>query len=316
VYAGGLNNWGRTYTVGYVPVFSILLGHDVDAIGFNLRTLSLSSDPEADFDPTNPFDYQLFGVRYLMLPDTMAPPVPATLLAHQGRHTLWQVTGATGYLQVVDTSGTIAANRADIGKATAAFMSGRNPDQPWPTVAFAGAPAASASLVGTAVGSPGMVAQDNSRPADGVYAATVVTNRTAVVVAKATFGPRWHVTVDGVSVKPEMVAPSLVGVTVPVGQHTVVFRYVPVHGYILILTLSGLGLIVIEMFQVWSPRVDWTRLLAIPGRRLPWTPGQGWRAIPPPTPSASQRPAGRSAAPSGRAPGAPSDPERSGPFPP
>ena len=114
-YAGSLSNWGRQYVVGYVPMSSILLSHGVDAIGFQLRTLSLSSDPEARFDPTNQFDYKIFGVRYLLLPDTMRAPVPAAEVDRQGHNVLWRVDGDPGYLEVVDVRGAVSADRSNLG---------------------------------------------------------------------------------------------------------------------------------------------------------------------------------------------------------
>jgi uncharacterized membrane protein YfhO len=78
------------------------------------------------------------------------------------------------------------------------------------------------------------------------------------VVAKATFGPRWRVTVDGVRLKPEMVAPDLLGQPVSAGAHRVEFRYVPFHGYLILLSVSVLGLVGLEFLQRWfgRPRVE------------------------------------------------------------
>ena len=81
---------------------------------------------------------------------------------------------------------------------------------------------------------------------DGRVSTIVFANRTAVVLLKSSFDPGWTVTVNGVQVAPEMVAPALVGVTVAAGPHHVVFQY---HGYgsypllflIALLTLVGVG---------------------------------------------------------------------------
>lgn len=143
---------------------SILPGDDVDAIRFNRRTPSLSSDPEA-------------------------------------RHP--------------------------------------QPDPPWPTMAFAGAHAARASRRASAQGSPGAVVNDTSHPGEGPFRAEIMDHRAAVVLAKATFGPRWRVTDDGVGLKPGMVAPDLVGREVSAGSHTVEFRNVPFHGYLVLLPASA-----------------------------------------------------------------------------
>ena len=38
VYAGLLNNWGKNFLVGYVPVYEYLADSEVDSVGFTLRT--------------------------------------------------------------------------------------------------------------------------------------------------------------------------------------------------------------------------------------------------------------------------------------
>ena len=76
VYAGLRSNWGRDFVVGVVPVYAWLSDRDVDAIGFTFRTIaSLSNDTEAAFDETNPAEYEMFNVRYVILPPDRRPEV-------------------------------------------------------------------------------------------------------------------------------------------------------------------------------------------------------------------------------------------------
>jgi uncharacterized membrane protein YfhO len=86
----------------------------------------------------------------------------------------------------------------------------------------------------------------SSAPADGSFSAIIDANRPAVVLLKVTYDPGWRVTVDGVDVKPEMIAPALVGRTVSAGRHTILFHYAP-YPYdaellaLGLVTLLGLG---------------------------------------------------------------------------
>jgi uncharacterized membrane protein YfhO len=64
-----------------------------------------------------------------------------------------------------------------------------------------------------------------------------------MVMLKASFDPRWQVTVDGVALAPEMIAPSFVGRTVPAGRHVVRFVYEPFPRYDLLLTIGALTLL-------------------------------------------------------------------------
>ena len=251
VYAGsaGNTNWGSQYAIGRVPVFNVLENQDIDAIGWNLRTSSLMSDDEVLFDESNPAHYDLFNVRYMILPMDRPPPIAAHPLTTQGRHTLWRVD-TSGYLEVVDTVGPpIVANRRNIGRQTAAFLaSSQLKSHLYPTVAFAGDQAATPTLASSSVTtSPaGSVFSQWSVPVDGSFSGVIYANRTAVVLLKATYDPRWKVTVDGVGVKPEMIAPALVGRTVSPGEHTIIFQYAPFPFYpellaLGLVTLLGLG---------------------------------------------------------------------------
>jgi Gpi18-like mannosyltransferase len=263
-YAGLLRNWGGQYRVGDVPVYAYLANYDVDEVGFLLRTESLPTDNEAYFDEHDPAQYQLYNVRYILMPRGGQPPVPATLLATSGRHQLWQVA-TTGYLQVVDTSGIIAADRFDMANKmqpflhSAAFHQGR-----LATVAFNGAAAATPTLpVGSApTTSAGTSTVTLIQAQDGFFAATVHANRTAAVLLKASYDPRWRVTVDGRDATPYMVVPGFVAVTVGPGQHTVAFQYVSYPHYGLLLSIGGLTLLALALgpwlWRRWGARISFS----------------------------------------------------------
>jgi Bacterial membrane protein YfhO len=256
IYAGSPANTGQQLAIGSVPTYVYLLDDDVDAVGFDLRTLSLSSDVEVRFNDTNAAQFNLFNVRYVILPAGRQPAVPATPLQSAGRWRLWQVA-TTGYLQVVDTTPAIVANRTNIGQNTAAFLTSPQLGQGLiPLVAFAGNHSASPTdPTGTPEAGPaGAVNVQYDLPDDGEFGGVVTANRPAVVMLKATYDPRWHVTVDGKPAKTQMLAPSFVGVPVPAGQHRIAFRYVPYGYYWELLTVGGLALIALALVPRFGPR--------------------------------------------------------------
>jgi len=46
-----------------VPAWQYFDSLDIDEVGYTLRTASLMTQPEDHFDPVNPGDYALFGIR-------------------------------------------------------------------------------------------------------------------------------------------------------------------------------------------------------------------------------------------------------------
>ncbi len=261
-YAGLPGNWGAQYVIGQVPVYEYLADHNVDELGFVLRTSSLLTDNEAYFNQADPASYQLYNVRYVLMPSGMTPPVPATLLATSGRHQLWLIA-TSGYLQVVDTSGVVEADRSDMAAQMQPFL--RSPafqQGELATVAFDGGTAAAPTLPATATpDSPAGSSTDALiEEQDGYFAGTVTANRTAAVVLKATFDPGWHVTVDGQAAKPYMVVPGFVAVTVGPGTHTVIFQYVGYSHYALLLGIGAVTLLLLG-FGPWIWREKIGRLV-------------------------------------------------------
>ena len=244
IYAGNmLKSSCRNFKLGMVGMCEALLGYNADVIGFLLRTPSLSTDFEANFDDTNPAQYDLFDVRYVILPSGREPSVPATLIEQQNGNALWEVP-TSGYLAVVDTvPPPITANRLNLYQQGGFFLqSDLLPQGRYPTIAFAGEPAATPTLIGAGQppGPAGSIQFEHDALADGEVVAQVTANRPAMVILKSSFDPRWEVIVDGVTLAPQMVAPSFVGRTIPAGRHSIVFRYKPFPRYDLLFALGAL----------------------------------------------------------------------------
>jgi hypothetical protein len=222
----------------------------VDAIGFTFRTLaSLSNDVEAAFDEANPAQYEMFNVRYLLLPAERPPPVRAREIAHAGQHRLYEVP-TSGYFQVVERASALAADRTDVQTATRDFRTSDLASRGvYPGVAFAGGDSPAPTYTGAAPpdGAAGRVLSQSSALEDGVVDATVEATRPAVALLKASYDRRWTATVDGLETKPVMMAPSLVGVDIPAGRHRVEFRYEPYGAYAWLVVLGALTLVALAL---------------------------------------------------------------------
>lgn len=248
-YAGSPSDWGQYLTAGTVPVYQYLDSLDTDEVGYTLRTASLMSQPEHDFDAGNARDYSLLGIRYLVLPASHAPPAlplsrrPVLLL----RNNLVQVyqLPASSYFQVADTTGTITASRADIGSQTQPYLRSALPGQRrYLTVAYAGARAAPPTTPGRASTTrpPGTVLTTRASLADCTASATVRPRRPAVVVLSASYDPGWSATIDGRPAAVQIVTPALTAIAAPPGTHRITFRYTGFGNYPELLALALLAL--------------------------------------------------------------------------
>ena len=162
-------------------------------------------------------------------------------------------------IQVVDTTGTIAANGSNIGYQTSSFLDSDLPSKGiYPTIAYAGQPAAAPTLPAgsTAQGPAGTVLSERVDLEQGRAVATVFARRTAVVLLKSSFDPGWTVTVDGEPATTEMVAPALVGVTVAPGQHTVVFTFRGYSSYPLLFGIAFIALSSLDSVQCGGVEIN------------------------------------------------------------
>ncbi|HEY0716679.1 MAG TPA: YfhO family protein, partial [Streptosporangiaceae bacterium] len=258
-YGGMPSNWGQDFTVGAVPVFKYLESRDVDEVGYTLRTASLMTGPEYFFDDRDASDYQLFGIRYLILPAGWQPAVRARPTMRSGPYQLWTIDGG-GYVRAGRIAGVISADRASLGARSVQLLrSGLAADG-----AYLGVSYGAARTVGLSTGTPSTAGQDRLPPApnqaaaqtgtvraedadlgDGEAAATVRMHRPGIVVLSASYDPGWTATVNGRPAPVRMVAPALVAVDAPAGTDHVEFRFHGYGGYPELLALSGLTLAVI-----------------------------------------------------------------------
>ena len=242
-YSGMRSNWGPSYRVGQVPMYAVLLSESVEGVGFTRPTWSLSSPIEYRFSDLTASHFALFNVRYVILPSGRTPPQGARKVAVRGRHVLWEMkTG--GYAEIVDVLPQIDADRTNLGIRMSNWLRSADvAEGRFPAVAFEGHEVAPSTL---GEGSPGRVLLETTDLRDGRASVNVVLKRTAAVILKTSFDPRWQVTIDGRTAEPRMLAPSYVGVIVPAGTHVVAFVYEPFPRYDVMLlvgaaTIAALG---------------------------------------------------------------------------
>ncbi|OGK19094.1 hypothetical protein A2866_06645 [Candidatus Roizmanbacteria bacterium RIFCSPHIGHO2_01_FULL_39_8] len=91
LYVGKPGNWGRQFTVGETPLYMQISQDGFPVINFLPESWSPNSDTEQFFDENNQDFYNLYNVRYSILPDNIKPPEFAKLVEKQGKYNLFQI---------------------------------------------------------------------------------------------------------------------------------------------------------------------------------------------------------------------------------
>jgi hypothetical protein len=246
VYAGATDNWAYFERIGEVALYMFPEQLDADAIGLYARTDSLSSDVEPYFDETKAAEYDLFNVRYVLVPSARKPGIDAvTFVARRGEFSLYEVH-TSGYLEAVDTTAPVTADRSNMyAMARPYIKSPAVSEFRHPFVSFNGSatPAPSIDASAPYAGPPGSVGDSNADLDNGIFTGRVSMDRPGWVMLKESYAPHWTATVDGKPVKTEMLAPSFVGVAVPAGAHDVAFTYKSGSSYPLLFLIGGLTLL-------------------------------------------------------------------------
>ena len=258
VYAGRLNNWGSTYKVGDLPVYAILNGRGLDMLGKLYHALSLNADIQVLFDHSRVDHYNLFNVRYLVVPTDW--PVTEFFEAAQefGRHRLYRAV-TTGYFDLVASDLAFAGDKNDFYQAASHWLASSMPvakqhpvvyldgfedldPQPLPLTR---AVEAIDRLSLPAARSPGRIISETV--GNDAYETEVELERDATLMLKVTYHPNWRATLDGSPARTMMLMPSYIGVKVPAGTHRIRLAYRPrlLKTVLLILGLVALGLIAV-----------------------------------------------------------------------
>ncbi len=262
VYAGRGANWGKDYKIGSVPVYALLAVSRVDNPGYLYHALSLNADIEGYLDESRPATFNLFNLRYIIVPEGQQPPAGARPLGAYGRHRLYQVP-TTGYFDLVDSDLTLYGNRDAWFEAARAWLqTGLVEARQHPRIVLGPAPEGPGDALPLSAAPELLPGRDQSpqEPCGQIVAETVAGNRYTVeldaeracwLMLKATFHPGWRAALDGEPVETHMLAPSFVGLAVEPGRHQAVLTYEP-GALRLWLLAAGLGVILLAALAEWQ----------------------------------------------------------------
>jgi hypothetical protein len=206
-------------------MYHVLAAAGVPTVGYLSHTMALTSGVMLSFDERNPAHYRLFDIRSFIVPAGTRYPVPAFLApgAIFGRFQIFD-TPANGYFDLVDVPSAVAVNRDDFLEINDRWLKTDGPSLRQHLRLDLGGGAGGA-LSSASAGSPGEMVSVRQRGEE--YRAELVAARPAWALFKMTWHPNWKAWLDGQPRETAMLTPGFVGVPVPAGRHTLLFRYVP-----------------------------------------------------------------------------------------
>tara|TARA_Y100000588_G_C14235440_1_gene917069 strand:+ start:100 stop:2454 length:2355 start_codon:yes stop_codon:yes gene_type:complete len=300
VYAGmtspsptpeGGDRWGEQYQIGSVTVANLLLAAGLDVLSTNLHDYSLSAVVEDFFDDSRPEQYNLFNIKYVVLPENSQVPNFFKPIKSIGRHQLYQVE-TTGYFDLVGSGLLFTGGKTAFHSAAYSWLTSGLPEAKLhPQVSIDGSPKhldprkrpstvnwipqkpATQSLE-SLIDLDSYVAMAHASPSRGSivsedvgtnhYSAVVSVERESILMLKTTYHPNWRIAVDGAEAESLMLMSGFMGVQLPPGEHEVRMEY---RSRDLRKVLLALGFLSLVSIAIWEKRgsniADWLKSWAV-----------------------------------------------------
>jgi len=266
VYAGIPADFGNDlhYKIGFVPLYAIMPQLGVDSFGYAYSAFPLSTDVRLNFNNTKPEQYNLFNIRYVVLPKTRTPPTFYSKIREFEDFNLYQIP-TTGYFDVVDVPAVFYGEKSNFYYPNTKWLSSSLPNQKQhPIIELGNKPENTSGLQVFSFQEVNEKILSNLtrlQPAGGEilhetmstneYRAEFIANRESFLMLKTNYHPGWDVMLNDKKVVPVMLAPGFIGIKVDPGTHQVTFSYQP-PSYRLPLFIGCVLVLVILGFYQWK----------------------------------------------------------------
>jgi hypothetical protein len=224
---------------------------------------SLNSDLIWSFNDGDRAQYDLFDVRYVIVPSDFTVPSFYEPMQTAGRWALYRVptTGIAYYVSIAERRAA-PTQRALFDGNTTWFQSADPATRRfirWDYMEPLGSSQPSD-------GCPGGGRTDFEIDEPGSVQLVVTCSSAATLALKMTYHPNWHVVVDGAPVETFMLSPSYIGIDLPAGTHQVTATYEPTPSKGPLLAIGVAALFVAVVFRrrldlpaIWVSRRRWRR---------------------------------------------------------
>ncbi|MDO8451655.1 MAG: hypothetical protein Q7S76_02190 [bacterium] len=266
IYTGRGGGWGRNFRVAETPYYMILSTFGFPTILWLPETWSLNSDTEQYFDEANQAHYDLYNVRYVVVPQEIQPQPFWKFIKETTSWKLYEVetegpvlNEVEGYVATGVRPAIVSSDKTDFVNVVRLWIQSDSPSQGlYPELTFddgypkkTGIPNfrmideasyivpdgsrhslfAEPPVYASSVKRQALSVKNESNDTDMVFRARVTLDQDCaecIVILKQTYHPNWRATVDGAPVNPFAVFPFFTAVPVATaGTHDVTFSYEP-----------------------------------------------------------------------------------------
>ncbi|MEH6586190.1 MAG: YfhO family protein [Halioglobus sp.] len=113
VHPGRRANWGNEFKVGDVPVFHHLSNAGISAVSYLPFSWATTADYSLNFNEYRQDHFDMFNVKYLLLPESRPAPVFATEILKKGQFHLYKIA-TTGFFKLVESPMALYGNKESI----------------------------------------------------------------------------------------------------------------------------------------------------------------------------------------------------------
>ena len=291
--------WGRGYQIGGFTVIDLLVSAGLDVFTSSLHHYSLTTSPENFFDENRLEHYDLFNIKYVVVPKNSLMPSFMKPVKSIGRHQLYQVE-TTGYFDLVGSRLSFTGDKTEFHSNAISWLTSGLPEAKLhPQVSVSGSPKylgfdTRPSTVILMPNAPehqplnsiddlnsyaaqtyanqtrGSIISEDVGP--NYYSAVVDVERESILMLKTTFHPNWRTVVDGANTESLMLMPGFIGVQLSPGEHVVRMEYQSRGLRKVLLSLGFLTLILIAICEkrgldIKERMKSWALVDSLIGRR-------------------------------------------------
>ncbi len=263
------DRWGLRYQIGATPVADILGSAGLDVFGSSVIRYSLASRVIGSFNENSPEQYNLFNIRYVVIPEKSEVPDFMKPVKQFGRHRIYQVE-TTGYFDLVGSHLEFTGEQSAHSSAAQAWLGSgllelkRHPEVSIngspkhqdrgtrPSTVISGTSMSTESSLSSPIELSSYIAQASAGPSRGsiifedmgtnYYSTTVDVERESMLLLKVSYHPNWRATIDESEADPVMLMPGFTGIQLAPGEHKVTMEY---RSRDLRKILLGLGLLIL-----------------------------------------------------------------------